>query len=243
MKRLFATVLTGASFAVALCFFIPQSALARPLQGWVATTLEGGSANLRALPSTSANVLATLRNGSSFSIVNERIDVGYRWYQVRPTAVNLTANVWIRSDLVSFAAPFAAQPRLSCNEAIAQTETSLKAIANTRIISRSQRRHGYPDGPSNRPNSYGFTLAGSGGNNILASPVLMNRMAVELIENCPDTGLVTFSLGETDSQYVNYGFMPERLVRPFQCKVVATEDGSANESASGSAKWGEQICL
>ncbi len=236
MKRLFTALLAGASLALTLSLSIPQSALARPSQGWVATTTEGGSANLRATPSTSANILATLRNGSPFNIVNERIDVGYRWYQVQPTTINLTSNVWIRADLVSFAAPYAAQPRLSCDGAIAETETSLRSVTNTRITSRNQRPHGYSNGPANRPNGYSFILAGSGGGNILASPVMMNRLAAKLIENCADTGLVTFSVGETDGNYVNYGAMPERLVRPFQCKVGAGSDHTP-------AKWGEQICL
>lgn len=237
MKRLFATVLTGASLAVALCLSMPQNAFARPSQGWVSTNTNGGSANLRSSPSTRAGVLGTLRNGSPFSIVNERFDtVGYRWYQVRPSTTNFTASVWIRSDLVSFTPTFPAQARLSCNTAIAETEKSLKAVSNTRIDSRRQNSHGYLDGPANRPNAYSFILAGSGGSNILASPVFMNQMATQIIENCPDTALVQFSVGETDGNYINYGLMPERLVRPFQCKLGA-------ESDRDSAKWGEQICL
>ncbi len=235
MKRLFSSLLTGGFLAIALCL-LPQITWARPSQGWVSTHTEGGSANLRASFSTSANIVATLRNGSPFNIVNERIDVGYRWYQVQPTTLNLTSNVWIRSDLVSFAAPFAAQPRLSCETAIAETETSIRNVTNARITSRNQRPHGYSNGPVNRPNGYSFILAGSGGSNILASPVMMNRMASKLIENCADTGLVTFSAGETDGNYVNYGAMPERLVRPFQCKIGAESDRTP-------VKWGEQICL
>jgi uncharacterized protein YgiM (DUF1202 family) len=239
MKRLLATVLTGASLAVALCLSLPQNALARPSSGWVSTTIEGGSANLRSSPSTRSNILATLRNGSSFSIVNERFDTaGYRWYQARPSTTNLSSSVWIRSDLVSFTPAFSAQPRLSCDTAIAETENSIKAVVNTRIISRNQQPNGYTDGPTaNRPNSVNFILAGSGGENILASPVFMNQMATQLIENCPDTASVMFSVGETDNNYLNYGIMAERMVRPFQCKLGPNSDRAYN------IKWGEQICL
>jgi hypothetical protein len=236
MQRLFTHLLAGFSLAAVFCLFVPYNdALAAPSQGWVSTATEGGSANLRATPSTRANIVSTLRNGANFNILGERFDaVGYRWYRVQPTAVNLSSTVWLRSDLISFAAPYAAQPRLSCDGAIAETETSLRAVTNTRITSRAQRAHGYTNGPASRPNGFSFILAGSGGSNILASPVMMNRMAAKLIENCADTGLVTFSVGETDGNYVNYGAMPERLVRPFQCSRGAERTP---------VKWGEQICL
>jgi hypothetical protein len=238
MKRLFAAALTGASLTVALCLSLPQNALARPSSGWVSTNLEGGSANLRSSPSTRSNILATLRNGSSFSIVNERFDTaGYRWYQARPSTTHLASSVWIRSDLVSFTPAFPAQPRLSCNTAIAETERSLKAVADTRIVRRTRQPHARSDGPINRPNSFSLILEGSGGNNILASPVFMNQMATQLIENCPDTASVLFGLEDTDNNYINYGLMPERLVRPFQCKR------GANSDRADTIKWGEQICL
>jgi hypothetical protein len=238
MKRLFATVLTGASLAVALCLSLPQNALARPSSGWVSTTIEGGSANLRSSPSTRSAILATLRNGSSFSIVNERFDTaGYRWYQARPSTTNLASSVWIRSDLVSFTPAFSAQPRLSCDTAIAETESSLKRVENTRIVRRTQQPISRSDGPANRPNHMSFVLEGSGGNNILASPVFMNQMATQIIENCPDTASVLFGLEDTDNNYINYGLMPERLVRPFQCKQ------GANSDRTYTIKWGEQICL
>ncbi|PZO59521.1 MAG: hypothetical protein DCF15_03755 [Phormidesmis priestleyi] len=241
MKRLLTNLLSsllfGAGCATALNLATPQSAWASPERGWVSTTLDGGSANLRAAPTTGAGVLATLRNGSPFNIISERFDAaGYKWYQAQPTTINLTNSLWIRSDLVSLVAPFPATPRLSCDAAIAQTEQQIRAVPNTRIETRNQRSHGYTDGPANRPSSFTFILAGSGGNNVLASPVLMNAMASKLIENCATTGLVAFSVGAGDSNYLNYGAMPERLVRPFQCKLGPNSD-------RGPAKWGEQICL
>ncbi|MGB3299705.1 MAG: SH3 domain-containing protein [Phormidesmis sp.] len=235
MKRLLTSVLAIASLATTLCLAMPNSAQARPSSGWVATTLDGGAANLRSAPSTNASVLATIRNGSRFSIVNERFDAaGYRWYQIAPETFNPTSVTWIRSDLVSFAAPFAAQPRLSCDAAIAATEKSIRGVSNTRIATRNQLAHGYRDAPAGRGNSYSFILAGGGSKSVLASPVLMNSLAAQLIENCPGTGLVAFSAGGGD--YINYGVMPERLVRPFQCKLGANSD-------RGPAEWGEQICL
>ncbi len=237
LTNLLSSLLVGAGCAIALNLTTPQSAWARPERGWVSTTLDGGSANLRAAPTTNAGILATIRNGNPFNIVNERFDAtGYRWYQAQPITINPTNSLWIRSDLVSFVAPFPAQPRVSCDAAIAQTEQQIRAVSNTQIATRNQRPHGYTDGPANRPSSFTFILAGSGGSNILASPVLMNAMASKLIENCGTVGLVAFSVGDGDSHYLNFGAMPERLVRPFQCKL-------GSDSGRIPAQWGEQICL
>lgn len=236
MKRLI-SLLTGAGLTAALCLALPQHAFARPADGWVSTTLDGGGANLRAAPSTNSAIQATAVNGTRFSIVDQQNDqAGYRWYQVRPVSVNPTSPVWIRSDLVSFAAPIAAQPQRSCGEAIAQTEQRLRTFPNTEIRTRTQRPHGYSDGPAGRPDSYSFILTGSGAPSILASPAVMNSMAAQLIENCSEAGLVSFSATPTDSGYANYGWMPGRLVRPFQCRLGTNSDRPP-------AKWGEQICL
>lgn len=230
-------VLSGFGFTLALSLVLSQSAFARPATGWVSTTLEGGGANLRASPSTSAEISATVRNGTRFSIVNEQFDrAGYRWYQVQPEAVTLASAVWLRSDLISFVPPFPAQPRLGCDRAIAETEKTIRAVANTQIRTRDQRPHGYANGPAARPDSFSYILTGTGADNILASPVFMNQMAAQLIENCSQIGLVSFSDGPTDGSYVNYGWMPERLVRPFHCKLGPNSDRSA-------VQWGERICL
>lgn len=236
MKRLI-SLLTGASFTAALCLALPQNAFARPADGWVSTTLDGGGANLRAAPSTSSAIQATAVNGTRFSIVDQQNDqAGYRWYQVRPVSVNLTTPVWIRSDLVSFAGPVAAQPRSSCGEAIAQTEQRLRAFPNTEIRTRTQRPHGYTDGPAGRPDSYSFILAGGGAPNIIASPAVMNSLAAQLIENCPEAGLIFFGAAPAGGGYTAYGSMPGRMVRPFQCRIEPASDLTPLE-------WGEQICI
>lgn len=237
LKTPFSKLFLGAGLALSVSLGLSQPAAAAPSAGWVSTTIEGGVANLRLAPSTGASVQATAQNGSRFSIVKEQFDsIGYRWYQVRPDGITPTAAVWIRADLVSFVPPFPAQPRLSCDNAIAETEKTIRAVANTQIRTRNQRPHGYPNGPAARPDGYSYILAGSGAANVLASPVLMNQLAAQIIENCPRTGLVAFSNGLTDSSFINYGWMPGRLVRPFQCRLGPAAD-------RGPAQWGESICL
>ena len=225
----------GASLSVSLAFAFAESAVARPAMGWVATTTDGGSANLRSGPSTSTAIQATARNGSRFDIVTEQFDsAGYRWYQVRPTSVTPATAVWIRADLVSFTAPFAAQPKQRCAAAIDATIQRVTAVEGTVFSTQDPVAHGYPDGPTNRPNSLRYGLGGSGAANILASPVFMNSLATNLIENCPQIGLV--NIGEDGSDaFINYGAMPERLVRPFQCKL-------GPDSRRGPVSWGQSIC-
>lgn len=240
----------GAGLALALVLTATQQAVARPTTGWVSTTIEGGSANLRSGPSLSNPVQTTARNGSRFQILNEQFDsVGYRWYQVRPDSVTLASAVWVRSDLVSFTAPFAAQPRIDCASATNETITRITAVPGTVFSTRAPTPHGYTDGPTAKPNGISYVLDGSGAANILASPVFMNSLATLQIENCPQVGLVTFSegtvdafstdlenLSDSDASFINYGAMPGRLVRPFQCKVGPGSD-------RGPARWGEMICL
>ncbi len=236
----------GTGLAFALCLAATPQAIARPSIGWVATTLEGGSANLRSGPSTSNPVQATARNGSRFQILNERFDsVGYRWYQVRPDAVAPASTVWMRSDLASFTAPFAAQPRIDCASAVSEIITRFTA-AGAVFSTRDTSLQGYTDGPTARLTGTNYVLAGPGAANILASPVFMNALATLEIESCPHIGLVTFSegtvdafsigLSDSDAVLINYGVMPERLVRPFRCKVGPGAD-------RGPAQWGEMICL
>ncbi|MGB7251115.1 MAG: SH3 domain-containing protein [Phormidesmis sp.] len=231
--------LTGLFAIVSLttALSLTQSAFARPERGWISTTLEGGVANLRDSPSTAADVRATARNGSQHSIVDQQTDsAGYVWYQVQPvSSVTPSGDVWVRSDLMSFVAPIAVQPRRSCDVALSQVESQIRGVANTQIRERRRDDHGYQNGPAGRSELISFTVAGGGAASIMASSVLMNQMAAQLIENCPSVGLVSFADSANLNGYVHYGYMPERMVRPFQCRVGANSD-------RGLPEWGERNC-
>lgn len=237
MKRLLSGFCTAAVLSAALCT-LPLQALAQPTEGWISTTVEGGVANLRSQPTSIADVRATAKNGSRFSIIGSAVDsVGYVWYQIRPSVVTPTDSVWVRSDLVSFVAPIAAQPKKSCDSAIAQVEDQLRAVPNVQIVERSQNRHGYRiNVPPGRQDIASFRLGGSGAANVMASTVLMNGMAAQMIENCPTTGIVSFSIPSYADGYVHFGYMPENTVRPFQCRRGPT-------SNEGLPSWGERNCL
>ncbi len=236
---------TGLAFALGLT--AAEQAMARPTIGWVSTTIEGGSVNLRSGPAQSNPVQATARNSSRFQILNERFDsVGYRWYQVHLDTAAPASAVWMRSDFASFTAPFAAQPRVGCDSAVNETISRITAVPGTVFSTRDLIPHGYTDGPTARPNGINYVFDGSGAANILASPVFMNSLATLQIENCPQTGLIVFSegtvdafstgLADSDASLIKYGAMPDRLVRPFRCKV-----GPGSDRAP--AHWGEMICL
>lgn len=237
MKRLIASFLTIASLTTTLSIGLTQRASAMPQRGWVSTTVEGGVANLRSGPSTNTSTQATAANGSPFSIVREQKDsAGYIWYQVSLTSsVTPTSEVWLRSDLVSLVAPIAAQPQISCDSAIAQTETKIRSVYNTQISNRTLNDHGYTSNvPSGRPDSFRFVLTNEGAKSVLASPVLMNQLSAQLIESCPTVGLVTFSTASDLANNAAYGYLPGRLVRPFSCKTGNTSVGPV---------WGEKVCL
>ncbi len=236
MKRLIASLLTVASLTTALSMALAQRASAMPQKGWVSTTIEGGVANLRSGPSINTATQVTAANGSPFSIVREQKDsAGYTWYQVRLAAsVMPTSDVWLRSDLVSLVAPIAAQPQISCDNAIAQTESKIRSVFNTQIGTRTLDDHNYSGNVPSRPDSFRFVLTNEGANSVLASPVLMNQLAAQLIESCQTVGLVTFTTASDLTNNASYGYMPERMVRPFSCRTGST---------SVAPDWGEKVCF
>jgi len=235
-KRLLTGFVTAVALSVAF-WTLPQRALAQPAEGWISTTLSDGFANLRSQPNPTADIQATARNGSRFSILDTATDeIGYVWYQIRPSSVTPTATVWVRSDLVSFVGPIATQPRKSCDSAIAQVENQIRNVRNVQITARSQGLHGYQTNvPLNRSGIASFRLDGSGAANLMASTVLMNSMAAQVIENCPTTGIVSFSSPSYADDYIHFGYMPENTVRRFQCRRgPGRNDGPPN--------WGDRNC-
>ncbi len=235
-RRLLTGFVTAAALSAAF-WTLPQRALAQPAEGWVSTTLAGGFANLRSQPNATADIQATARNGSRFSILESTTDeAGYVWYQIRPSSVAPTVPVWVRSDLVSFVAPIAAQPRKGCDVAIAHVEDQIRSVSNVQITARSQGTHGYQvNAPSGRPELAAFRLDGSGAENLMASTVLMNGMAAQVIENCPTTGIVSFSSPNSADSYIHFGYMPENTVRHFQCR-------RGPDSSEGAPNWGDRNC-
>lgn len=233
----FASGVTSAVVIAATVLGLPKAAAAAPTQGWISTTLEGGVANLRSQPQSTAPVQATARNGSAFDILGDRTDeVGYTWFQIRPAGITPTEQTWVRSDLVSFAEPIAAAPTMSCDGAIVQVETQLRAVPNVSILQRRSSQHFYRNNvPSDRQGMASFDLGGSGAASVMASRVLMNQMAAQIIENCPETGLVSFLSDDYEDGYIHYGYMPEGTVRPFQCR----RDVNRNTNLPD---WGERIC-
>ena len=117
----------------------------------------------------------------------------------------------------------------------AQTESKIRSVYNTQISARTLDNHGYAGNvPAGRTQGYRFSLSNEGADSVMASPVLMNQLAAQLIESCPTVGLVTFSASSNRVEDAAYGYMPGRLVRPFGCRAA----GSGVPST-----WGERLCL
>lgn len=214
------------------------AAIAATQWAWVSPSMADSTVNLRSGPGTEFSIQLSSPLGTRLIVLgSQRQPLGNRdlWYQVR-SPKNEQEKVWIRSDFLSFTAPFQAQPQQSCEGAIAQTKERLGAVPKNQLLKQTTGNHGYLDGPPQRPKSFALILQGSGAANVLASPVFMNQLASNLMENCLTLGLVSYSIGETDSGYLNYGLMPGRLVRPFQCKTGPDFD-------HGPSNWGQQICL
>ncbi|MBV6624609.1 MAG: hypothetical protein KI793_17010 [Rivularia sp. (in: Bacteria)] len=89
----------------------------------------------------------------------------------------------------------------------------------------------YQNVPKERSTQYQFTVGGSGGKNIMYSPVFMTKISKNIISNCNNIGSVKFEVDQTDNR-IAYGLVKDS-VKKFDCTAA---------SANSKLKWGEISC-
>ncbi|AFY58933.1 hypothetical protein Riv7116_6606 [Rivularia sp. PCC 7116] len=89
----------------------------------------------------------------------------------------------------------------------------------------------YQNLPKERSVQYQFTVGGSGGKNIVYSPVFMSKISKNIISNCNNIGSVKFEVDQTDNR-VAYGLVKDS-VKKFDC---------TSPTAKSKLKWGEISC-
>ena len=89
----------------------------------------------------------------------------------------------------------------------------------------------YENIPKERSSQYQFTVGGSGGKNIMYSPVFMSDISKNIISNCNNIGSVKFEVDQTDNR-IAYGLVNDS-VKKFDC--TAPTDKSK-------LKWGQVSC-
>ena len=104
-----------------------------------------------------------------------------------------------------------------CRSAIASVEKQLKTGRQLKInISVIDKLKYYPDHPQGRPNLYGFSMSGDAARSVMSSPVLMNSLAQQIINNCNSIGAVSFNLYATGATQL-HSLMPNKKVEFFKC--------------------------
>ncbi len=104
-----------------------------------------------------------------------------------------------------------------CRSAIASVEKQLKTNHQLKInISLINKHKYYPEHPQGRPNIYGFSMSGDAARSVMSSPVLINSLAKQIINNCNSISVVSFNIYQTDiTQY--YGLVSDNKVDSFKC--------------------------
>lgn len=224
-------LLQATAAALLLPLSLASQVAAAPL--WISTFDPGGYVNLRQAPSTNARVADRLTNATSIESLQTRLARdGFHWYQVE-TGKGLG---WIRSDFTSPVGPVSPRASLSCNDSLGETEQRLRAVPNAELVSSDRRAHQYESGPINRTQVQHFIVAGRASDDIMTSPVMQSQIAAQLIQNCPDLGLVRFSVSETDWSE-DYGLMHGGMVKAFRCIEMTTEMDTVG------LDWGDRVCL
>lgn len=122
-----------------------------------------------------------------------------------------------------------------CQTAIASVEKQLKTNRQLKInASVIEKLKYYPDHPRSRPNQYGFGISGEAARSVMSSPVLINSLAKQIINNCDSIGAVSFNLYRTGATQL-HGLMPNEKVKFFKCPA----DFDDYDVYPRMLKWGE----
>lgn len=104
-----------------------------------------------------------------------------------------------------------------CRSAIASVENQLKSDRNLTIeLSQIERLQYHPDHPEGRPNGYKVGMKGDAAFSVLGSPVLLNSLSTEIINNCNSVSLADFGIYQTGNVRT-FGLMSNGEVEEFQC--------------------------
>ena len=122
-----------------------------------------------------------------------------------------------------------------CTNAVSSVESQLKSDRDL-IIEQSEINNRNAPGtpPEGRPNQYAFGMSGSAAEGVMSSPVLLNTLATQVIDNCSSISSVSFGLWQSGWVSV-FGLLANGEVEPFKCP----EDYEFNPLTDRSLVWGE----
>ena len=122
-----------------------------------------------------------------------------------------------------------------CVNAISSVESQLQSDRNITLEqSEINNRNAPGTPPEGRPNQYAFGMGGSAVEGVMSSPVFLNSLATQVIDNCSSISSVSFGLWQSGFVSV-YGLLPSGEVEPFKCP----EDYEFNPDTDRDLVWGE----
>ncbi|MBW4590132.1 hypothetical protein G7B40_039810 [Aetokthonos hydrillicola Thurmond2011] len=120
-----------------------------------------------------------------------------------------------------------------CSTALRTASGRIEKGRRVKVVSITKYdfRQEYSDYPKDRPFSYGFVLDGTATGTVLQSGKFLTAISTEVINNCPNAGMVTFVEHYTDG-FVTFGLVGKNSVRAFKCLNPGSKPS-----------WGSTICI
>jgi hypothetical protein len=120
-----------------------------------------------------------------------------------------------------------------CRAALLRGKSKIEKL-KTKVVSISQSKHSYDDGPANKPFSYTFAMKGSAIKSIMFSQKFLTNISEDIVLKCPSVSLLRF--GSDMSDYlVTFGLMHGGKIQKFDCLEARRERVEP-------VRWGQVIC-
>jgi hypothetical protein len=128
----------------------------------------------------------------------------------------------------------------SCPDAVEATRHRLASIKKIKKVEFSQHdiSETYPDHPNNRSQRYWFAMKGDI-SSLMNSPTLMTDLTQNIISNCSDVGMVSFSPIQSD-WIADVGLLTNGRVGLFKC--IPGFDRRRPNRRPQQPTWGQQAC-
>jgi hypothetical protein len=123
---------------------------------------------------------------------------------------------------------------LQCREALLKGKSRIEKF-KTKVVSISQSKHGYDDGPANKPLSYTFAMTGPATKSIMFSQKFLTDISRDIVLKCPSVSLLKFGFDMSDF-VVTLGLMNGGKVQQFNCIEFKQEHEIP-------IHWGQVICM
>jgi hypothetical protein len=126
-----------------------------------------------------------------------------------------------------------------CANTLGGTKTRLNKIKSLqlmpiKIMNISQNQ--YIDSPANRSKILYLNIVGSGGENLMNSPKLMQDISANIIKNCNSIAAISFNIAQTDWGEI-YGIVADGSVVRFKCSEMKSDMSDTR------LVWGNHVCL